>query len=154
MSNQRHHFIGLVIVLCATGCSTLGSALDKNLGTTLGMSTPAPRDHYDPGYLNEAAAAAWAKGDHGTALLLLERAAVIAPQDSRIVKNLETVKRAGGRDVLMHYGASPNSGVTGEAEAKAAAIVAATRGINGTPVAPVSDPRADAAPEIGFWPLK
>ncbi|HJW25039.1 MAG TPA: hypothetical protein VJ576_09090 [Rhodocyclaceae bacterium] len=53
---------------------------------------PPPYDHYDPVALNEQAVRAARDGDETTALILLERAVRIFPQDRRIAANLETLR--------------------------------------------------------------
>lgn len=138
----------LATVLTATGCNAIGT----RLGIPLAAVTPAPRDHYDPAYLNDAAVAAWSRGERATALLLLERAAVIAPQDRRILDNLGALKRAGSHNVLMHYGSLPDRGaasvLTGTATLGAGTAQAPTQTVP-APIVP-----APAAPEVGLWPLK
>jgi Flp pilus assembly protein TadD len=49
-------------------------------------------DHYDPVALNEFALAKVRDGDTGTAWILLERAARLAPHDERIARNLELLR--------------------------------------------------------------
>ena len=49
-------------------------------------------DHYQPISLNEFAIARLAKGELRTAWILLERAALLAPHDLRIVNNLATLR--------------------------------------------------------------
>ena len=156
MGILRTHCIGAAILLCAAGCASVGTRIDAAIGTSIdtapgnsiGRITPAPRDHYDPAYLNEAAVAAWSKGERGTALILLERAAVIAPQDRRILDNLETLRNAGSRAVLMRYGPLPEGKVAPSSK-QASAVEKAT-----APPAPQSSTPAGPAPEIGLWPLK
>lgn len=63
--------------------------------SSLQPSATLPRAHYDPAYLNEAAIAALATGERGTAAILLERAAVLAPQDALIRDNLAALRRGG-----------------------------------------------------------
>lgn len=57
-----------------------------------GGAEPPAYDHYDPVALNEHAVRAARDGDETTALILLERAARIFPQDRRIAANLETLR--------------------------------------------------------------
>ena len=64
-----------------------------------GCAAPAPtaavkRNHDEPAYLNEAAVAALASGDRGTALILLERATVLAPWNETIRSNLAALRQA------------------------------------------------------------
>lgn len=147
MTNLPNHIIGLAIALAIAGCSTL----DNPFGTR----TAAPRDHYDPAFLNEAAVAAWSRGDRSTALLLLERAAVIAPQDRRILNNLEMVKRTGSRDVLTHYG--PIMDAQRETATPSAATVTTTS-VGPAPAATRATPAAstaaatEAEARFGLWP--
>ena len=138
----------LATVLTAAGCNAIGT----RLGIPLAAVTPAPRDHYDPAYLNDAAVAAWSRGERSTALLLLERAAVIAPQNRRILDNLGTAKRAGSRSVLMHYGPLPERGAASELTE----ITTLGAGTAQVPIqtAPAPIAPATATPEIGLWPLK
>ena len=49
-------------------------------------------DHYDPVVLNEHALDRISKGEVGTAAILLERAVLLAPHDTRIRRNLETLR--------------------------------------------------------------
>jgi hypothetical protein len=51
-----------------------------------------PFDHYDPVVLNEYAVAKLRAGDDATALILLERAALLAPHDPRITRNLALLR--------------------------------------------------------------
>ena len=55
----------------------------------------APRlahDHYDPVLLNESAIACVRQGDFGTAAILLERAARLAPHDPRLQRNAQVLR--------------------------------------------------------------
>ena len=133
--------VAMSILACAAGCSAVGTPL----GTSLLRITPAPRDHYDPAFLNEAAVAAWSKGERGTARILLERAAVIAPQDGRILHNLETARQAGSQAVLMHdVQSAPTS-----AQSPPVPVTATGKTV---PVVPATAP--PSPPEIGIWPPK
>ena len=63
-----------------------------------GCSTPqstVAHEHYDPAYLNAEAVDALATGDRGTALILLERAALLAPADALVTENLAALKAGG-----------------------------------------------------------
>ncbi|MBC7573561.1 MAG: hypothetical protein H7244_04420 [Herminiimonas sp.] len=63
-----------------------------------GCSTPqgaVAHEHYDPAYLNEEAVDALAAGDRGTARILLERAALLAPADALVTENLAALKVGG-----------------------------------------------------------
>ena len=64
-----------------------------------GCATAPPIAHLDPIQLNELAVAKVRAGDTSTAWILLERAALLAPQDARIAANLRTMRdwRAGKR---------------------------------------------------------
>ena len=106
-------------------------------------SAGASREHYDPAYLNEAAIAALAIGERGTAMILLERAAVLAPRNALIRGNLMALQRGGAIRVLP---AIP---------APASAAVTVT-----SPLPPTSPstptPRKieeSALPAMGIWPL-
>ena len=58
-----------------------------------GRTVPAPAiEHLNPIALNEYAAASVSAGDIGTAWILLERAALLAPHDQRIATNLAVVR--------------------------------------------------------------
>lgn len=91
-----------------------------------------------PVELNEAALRRLANGDDGTALILLERAAVLAPHDATII---------GNRDALRVYRTEPGSltlrnlGTTASAERAPA-----------TAVAPTADLVWPSLPTI--WPLR
>lgn len=110
------------ITLLAAGCSVI---------------TAAPRDHYDPTYLNEAAATAWARGDRATAIILLERATVLAPDDRRIRGNLDRIKGDDGNGTWLHSDAAP---------------IAVPAPATAAPATPVVGARP--MPDIGIWPLK
>ena len=74
-------------------------AMMLSLQVACGMLQPSatvPREHFDPGYLNDAAMAALAAGERGTATILLERAALLAPQDALVRENLAALRRGGG----------------------------------------------------------
>ena len=146
MRTLRNHCLGAALLLGATGCGTIGSTMGTGLESAIGRITPAPRDHYDPAYLNEAAVAAWSRGERGAALILLERAAVIAPQDRHILENLEAVRKAGSRAVLMRYAPLPEGGVAAPLN-DASAVEKAT-----TPETPQSRTPVEPASEIGLWP--
>lgn len=49
-------------------------------------------EHYDPELLNQRAAALAREGEVGTAEILLERAALLAPGDERIARNLKEIR--------------------------------------------------------------
>jgi hypothetical protein len=68
------------IVLILSGCAIQGTTLTVK------------REHYDPAYLNQSAMAALAVDDRSTALILLERAARLAPHDQQILDNLAVLK--------------------------------------------------------------
>lgn len=53
---------------------------------------PARYDHYDPVSLNEMAMKKVREGDTGTAVLLLERAVLLAPHETAIRRNLDMLK--------------------------------------------------------------
>jgi hypothetical protein len=53
---------------------------------------PASLDHTSPAALNERALREMEQGNGGTAVLLLERAVLLAPYDARIRRNLDIVK--------------------------------------------------------------
>jgi hypothetical protein len=53
---------------------------------------PARFDHYDPVSLNEMAMQKVREGDTGTAVLLLERAVLLAPHEGAIRRNLDLLK--------------------------------------------------------------
>jgi hypothetical protein len=58
-----------------------------------GRAVPPPVfEHLNPIALNEYAAASVSAGDIGTAWILLERAALLAPHDQRIATNLAVVR--------------------------------------------------------------
>ncbi len=62
--------------------------------------TPAPQfDHTNPVLLNELALQKVKDGDVSSALILLERAHLLAPHEVRIERNLQTLRawRQGGR---------------------------------------------------------
>lgn len=48
--------------------------------------------HVNPGRLNEQAVRYMQRGDDATARILLERAARLAPRDTRIARNLQAVR--------------------------------------------------------------
>ncbi len=105
------------------------------------------REHYDPAYLNEAAVAALVAGDRGTAAILLERAAVLAPQDTLIRENLAAL-RQGGAVHLLPARATP-------ATAPATVPATATAPAPSTKAAPTAGTAIDPAlPAMGIWPLK
>lgn len=71
-----------------------------------GCAAPAPTtavklEHHDPAYLNEAAAAALSAGDRGTARILLERAAVLAPSNETIRNNLAALRQASTSNTVV-----------------------------------------------------
>lgn len=140
MARYRTHLIGMTIALCTAGCSVTGNPL--------GTATAAPRDHYDPASLNDAAVAAWSKGERGTARILLERAAVLAPQDARIRGNLGVVKGADNGTALLRFApASASEHAVGGVTSKAPAASA-------IPVASDVVMTSPAAADSGIWPLK
>lgn len=53
---------------------------------------PGRLDHYDPVSLNEMAMKKVREGDTGTAMLLLQRAVLLAPHESAIRRNLEMLQ--------------------------------------------------------------
>ena len=57
---------------------------------------PTDIDHYQPAALNEVAMQYLNDGDVDTAMILLERAAVISPQDEVIAANLVEVRQLAG----------------------------------------------------------
>lgn len=57
-----------------------------------GAQEPPRFDHYDPASLNELALKKVKEGDTGTALLLLERAILLAPHETAIRRNLEMLQ--------------------------------------------------------------
>lgn len=64
-------------------------------------------DHYDPARLNEFAARKMREGDPGTAMVLLERAALLAPHDVRIRRNLETLRAWQAGEPAVEEAAGP-----------------------------------------------
>lgn len=70
--------------------------LGLSMMSALGMPAPAAAaarfDHYDPAALNERALRRYEEGDRGAALILLERAHLLAPHDRRIARNLEVLR--------------------------------------------------------------
>lgn len=72
--------------------SCLFAAILLAIGPAAAGNVPARYDHYDPARLNEFALQKLREGDAGTAAILLERAALLAPHDARIRRNLETLR--------------------------------------------------------------
>lgn len=143
MAHPSRHIVSLSIVLGAAGCSAIG--------TPLAMVTLAPRDHHDPAYLNDAALAAWAKGERGTARILLERAAVIAPGDARVRHNLEVVNQTDGRAGLWRVDRLP---ARGNGMRDPALTLPATPSAPAALQPVVASPLVTEAAEIGIWPPK
>jgi hypothetical protein len=87
------------IVLILSGCAIQGTTLTVK------------REHYDPAYLNQSAMAALAVGDRSTALILLERAARLAPHDQQILDNLAVLRNHPDIPVraIVPYKASPQT---------------------------------------------
>ena len=68
-----------------------------------------PYDHFDPVFLNEYAASMVKTGDRATGLILLERAARLAPFDPRIVANLNVLReQEGGEFPLAENPTAPH----------------------------------------------
>lgn len=114
----------------------------------LACSTQVPpeavrREYYDPAYLNEAAIAALAAGERGTAVILLERAAVLAPQDVLIRDNLAAMREGGVVRVMP--GVPVEVGARAPASASAQSPKTAPTAVN------VDEP---TLPGMGIWPLK
>lgn len=61
-------------------------------------------DHTHPPALNEYAVARVKEGDTATALILLERAARLAPDDERIRHNLEVLRGCSGGEKIVVRG--------------------------------------------------
>lgn len=97
------------------------------LASLLLAACAAPGDHYHPLALNEAAMEHLAKGDVATARILLERAARIAPHDSRIIANRDALAALPG-------GATPQVRI-GQSAAAAPAPAAVPLAV--TPVPPI-----------------
>jgi Flp pilus assembly protein TadD len=76
-------------------CLTLMQAGCGTTATPSATFSAVPFEHYDPAYLNQEAIAALAAGDRGTALILLERAALLAPADALVRENLAALKTGG-----------------------------------------------------------
>ncbi|MFM9884973.1 MAG: hypothetical protein ACKVQT_18275 [Burkholderiales bacterium] len=76
--------LAAAFALIAQGC-----AAPAQVGTPAANLAP---EHLNPVALNEFAAASVREGDIDTAWILLERAAHLAPHDSRITANLEVVR--------------------------------------------------------------
>ena len=76
-----------------TWCKLLFSSATLLAADGMHAAEGLPRfDHYDPVVLNEHALDKIGKGEVGTAAILLERAVLLAPHDTRIRRNLETLR--------------------------------------------------------------
>lgn len=99
----------------------------------MALPTPARHEHHDPFWLNEEAVQALASGQRGTALILLERAAQLAPGDAVVAGNLAAL-RSGSR-LGLEKGSQTNL---------KAAVIAPARATQATQA---------AQPELPIWPL-
>ncbi|MDA8225392.1 MAG: hypothetical protein M0T86_05660 [Betaproteobacteria bacterium] len=77
-------FLRISLTLTLLLCTGLASG-----GTP---SATAADVHVNPGRLNEQAIRCMQRGDDATASILLERAARLAPRDTRIARNLQAVR--------------------------------------------------------------
>lgn len=135
----------LPIVLAQAGCT---------------MTAPAAglrHEHYDPAYLNEEALAALAAGDRGTARILLERAAVLAPRNVVVRENLEVVRSGGALHVTRHL--APAVAAVQAVRTVQAGAMAASDAADAAASVPLtgsltSKPQSAAASGIAIWPLK
>jgi len=84
--------LATLLSCAATACSSFTAPADSARRHEL--------NHYDPVMLNELALAKVRESDIGTAWILLERAARLAPHDERIARNLALLRafRAGKLD--------------------------------------------------------
>ena len=126
------------------GCAVmLAMQIACSTSTSTKVVPVVRREHYDPAYLNEAAIAALAAGDRGTATILLERAAVLAPGDALIRDNLAAL-RQGGAVRMMPTRSAP------------APIPMPVPVPVQLPEAPSTAGRAiePALPAMGIWPSK
>lgn len=71
-------------------------ALFALLALLLASPAPAAPSPFDPVALNEQAAAAVRAGDRGLALILLERAARLAPDNEAIARNVRALRESVG----------------------------------------------------------
>ena len=95
-----------------------------------GTAAPLRYDHVDPILLNEFAMQKIRAGEFGTAAILLERAALLAPHDTRIQANLTALR-------AWRSGTLPAAGTVGPE------------------TSPASVPEGDtptAAPPFPIWP--
>ena len=110
--------------------------------STLLPAAVAQREHYDPAYLNEAAMTALAAGERGTAAILLERAAVLAPQNTLIRDNLAALRQGGVVRVMPAV------------SAQAASVLIPTPAPASKLKPPVGSADEPALPATGIWPVK
>lgn len=112
-------------------------------------SAATSREHYDPAYLNEAAMAALALGERSTAMILLERAAVLAPQNALVRDNLMALRRGGALRV------APAIPVQATLPAPAAVTVKSpSQTAQTSQTAPTRQKTQDSAlPAMEIWPL-
>jgi Flp pilus assembly protein TadD len=82
---MRQTFWGVGAAMILAGCAAPPPA---------GLGPAEDLDHANPYVLNELAVASAQRGDVASAALLLERAARLAPDDTRIARNLDTVRAA------------------------------------------------------------
>lgn len=121
-------------------CFLMMLSLQLSCSTQL-LSAGASREHYDPAYLNQAAMAALAIGERGTAVILLERAAVLAPQNTLIRDNLAALRQGGAIRVMQ--------GVPLRATAPASATAT---GQSSQAKPPTDKTGESALPAMGIWP--
>lgn len=87
------------------GLSVLSVALA--LVSPVALSESARFDHHDPAALNEEALRRLKVGEGGTALILLERAATIVPNNETIRRNLYAVRAYLARPGSLESSAKP-----------------------------------------------
>lgn len=99
------------------------------------FASPPEYHHSNPMELNEAALRRLADGSDGTALIMLERAAVLAPQDATIVSN---------RDAAPIYRVTPENVAVGRLD----------HGASSAPVSAPSSGEQGRPPLPALWPSK
>lgn len=129
--------------MCSTTPLAIYLCFAFPVAVTAPQGMPGTFDHYQPGKLNQAAIERLREGDEGTARILLERAALLAPHEPSIAGNLAELRSYREAPVPIMLRRQAERQTASEGVAKAA------------PVDTVSAPgAANPAPLPALWPPK
>lgn len=78
--------------MCAANALAIYLCFTLPMAATPPWEAPRRFDHFQPAQLNQAAAEQLRDGDDATALILLERAALLAPHEPTIAANLAELR--------------------------------------------------------------